>query len=120
MKSLSLFVAIFLTCATAFSQDFLKGPAAKNTKVGKASTNNLSVVFDNNPQLVKGPNSKNFKVWKKESNAIQIRTRKNINNPKGLQAKNRKVWEESNRIEVTSKAAYQLPKSMKRRKIWWH
>ena len=120
MKSSALFVAIFLTCSTGFSQDFPKGPSAKNSKSGKALAKNHSFVFDNNPQSVKGPNSKNFKVWTKGSNSIQIRTRKEINNPKGLQAKNRKVWEESEQLNVTSRAAYQLPKSMKKRKIWWH
>lgn len=120
MKRSLLILVTFLISSSVFSQDILKGPAAKNAKPGKTSSTNFSIVFDNIPTLTKGPDAKNFKVWNKESSAVVIRTRKVINNPKGLQAKNRKVWEESETNQMDSKAAYELPKSMRKRKIWWH
>jgi hypothetical protein len=120
MKRSLLILVAFLVFSASFSQDILKGPAAKNVKLWKASSSKISFVFDNSPTLTKGPAAKNFKVWNKEGSTIAIRTRKVINNPKGLQAKNRKVWEESETNQVDSKASYELPKSMRKRKIWWH
>ena len=120
MKRSLLILVAFLVSALAYGQDILKGPAAKNAKIRNATAAKMNFVFDNNPLDSKGPAAKNFKIWNKESSAVSIRTRKVINNPKGLQAKNRKVWEESESIQVDSKASYQLPKSMKKRKIWWH
>jgi hypothetical protein len=120
MKRSLLILVAFLVFSTSFSQDILKGPAAKNAKLGKASSSKISFVFDTSPTLTKGPDAKNFKVWNKEGSAVAIRTRKVINNPKGLQAKNRKVWEESETNQVDSKASYEIPKSMRKRKIWWH
>ena len=64
--------------------------------------------------------AKNFKQWNSESAKLQIRTRSEINNPKGLEAKNRKVWEKSQKIQVNSKASYIEPKSMRKKKLWWH
>lgn len=120
MRSSLLILVAFLVSSTAFSQDILKGPAAKNVKPGNISSNKINFVFDYNPTLTKGPDAKNFKVWNKESSALEIRTRKVIDNPKGLHAKNRKVWEESENKQLNSKASYELPKSMRKRKSWWH
>jgi hypothetical protein len=120
MKRSILILVAFLVSSTSFPQDILKGPAAKNAKMGKASSTKISFVFEVSPTLTKGPDAKNFKVWNKESSAVAIRTRKVFNNPKGLQAKNRKVWEESETNQVDSKAFYEMPKSMRKRKIWWH
>ena len=120
MKRSLLILVAFLVFSTSFSQDILKGPAAKNAKLGKTSSSKISFVFDTSPTLAKGPATKNFKVWNKEGSAVAFRTRKVINNPKGLLAKNRKVWEESETNQVDSKASYEIPKSMRKRKIWWH
>jgi hypothetical protein len=120
MKRSFLILVAFLVLSTSFSQDILKGPAAKNAKLGKTSSSKTSFVFDNRPTLNKGPAAKNVKVWNKEGSTVAIRTRRVINNPKGLQAKNRKVWEESGTNLVDSKASYKLPKSIRKRKIWWH
>jgi hypothetical protein len=120
MKRSLLILVAFLIPSIAFSQDILKGPAAKNAKLGKTTYPKISFVFDNSPILTKGPDAKNFKVWNKESSTLAIRTRNVITNPTGLKAKNKKVWEESETSQVDSKASYELPKSMRKRKIWWH
>ncbi len=120
MKNALILLVAFLVCSTAKSQDFLHKLPIKNAKLGKVSSAKISLVFDADPSTLKGPVSKNFKVWNKQSAALKIRTRKVINNPKGLAAKNRKVWEESESPNVSSKAAYQLPKSMRPKKVWWH
>lgn len=119
MKKLIGFLFAFLVFHSGFSQDFFKGPKAKNAVLTKSQVADFSLVFNPNPERPKGAAAKSYKVWNKESSKLQIRTRKEINNPKGLNAKNHKVWEKEE-PKVDSKAVYELPKSMKRRKSWWH
>ena len=119
MKGSLFFALTFLISAAAFSQDFLKGPAAKNAKIGKFSTANFRFVFDNNPLSPKGASAKKYNVWNRESSALAIQTRKEINNPKGLKAKNRKVWKKE-LAQVETKASYIEPKQLRKRKVWWH
>ncbi len=119
MKKLTLLLFALLIFQIGFTQDFLKGPKAKNISFAKSKTSQTSLVFYSNPERPKGVESKKFKIWNSESSKVQVRTRKVINNPKGLKAKNRKVWEEEE-IDVDSKAAYELPKSMRPKKSWWH
>ena len=119
MKGSLFFALTFLISAAAFSQDFLKGPAAKNAKIGKSSVANFSFVFDNNPVPSKGASSKKYKVWNRGNSAVAIQTRKEINNPKGLKAKNQKVWKKE-LARVETKASYIEPKELRKRKVWWH
>lgn len=119
MKKATLFSIVFLISFYSFSQDLIKGPAAKNAKVWKSNFTDFNLVFDNHPNPYKGPSKKNHKVWNKESSSLRVQTRKEINNPKGLKAKNQKVWESPEPI-LDSKAAYVLPKSMRKKKFWWH
>ena len=120
MKRSLLILVALLVPFLSFSQDILRGPAAKNAKIGKLSSMNLSLVFDNNPTRYQGPQAKNFKAWTRQDSSVPIRTRKVISHPKGLQAKSKKVWKESESNQTNSRAAYELPKSMRKRKIWWH
>lgn len=76
-------------------------------------------MFQSNPETVSGAEAKQFKSWNSESSKLRIQTRREINNPKGLKAKNRKVWEESS-LSVNSNASYVVPKTLKKRKFWWH
>lgn len=119
MKKLFFFALALLISSTAFSQDLLKGPAAKNSKIGKSSSLKFGLAFDNNPNSRKGVEAKNYKIWNKESSSIRIQTRKEINNPKGIQAKNQKVWEKE-LAPVESKATYIEPKAIRKKKFWWH
>lgn len=120
MKRSILFVAAMLVASVAFPQDFITGPSFKNAKVGKSFGPKVPVVINSNPSTLKGPVAKNYKVWNSESAKVQVRTRKVIDNPQGLQAKNPQYGINSNSVDVSSKASYVEPKSMKRRKIWWH
>ena len=120
MKKLLLFLSAFCILGFAQAQSLSKGPKAKNAKVWKTQDKSLKVVFHSSPQTLTGAEAKNFKQWNSESAKLQIRTRSEINNPKGLEAKNRKVWEESQKVQVNSKASYIEPKSMRKKKLWWH
>lgn len=120
MKRSILFVAAMLVASVAFPQDFITGPSVKNAKAGKYLSARVPVVTNSSPSTLKGPVAKNYKVWNSESAKVQVRTRKVINNPQGLQAKNPRYGINSDPIDISSKASYVEPKSMKRRKIWWH
>lgn len=120
MKRSILFAAAMLVASVAFSQDFVTGPSFKNAKAGKSFGPKVSVVTNSSPSTLKGPIAKNYKVWNSENAKVQVRTRKVIDNPKGLQAKNPRYGINSDPVDISSKASYLEPKSMKRRKIWWH
>lgn len=120
MKRSILFVAAMLVASVAFPQDFVTGPSFKNAKPGKSLGPNVPVATNSSPSAMKGPVAKNYKVWNSESSKVQVRTRKVIDNPKGLQAKDPRYGINSNPVDISSKASYLEPKSMKRRKIWWH
>lgn len=120
MKRSILFLAAMLVASVAFSQDFITGPSVKIAKLGKSLSARVPVVTISNPSTLKGPVAKNFKVWNSESAKVQVRTRKVINNPQGLQAKNPRYGINSGPVDNSSKASYVEPKSMKKRKIWWH
>ncbi len=119
MKKLSTLIVALLLFQVAYSQEFLKGPKAKNTSFEQIDGPKNPLVFYSNPERPKGVKSKKYKVWNSESSKIQVRTRKVINNPKGLKAKNRKVWEEDEPV-VDTKASYVLPRSERPKKFWWH
>lgn len=120
MKRSILFAAAMLVASVAFPQDFVTGPSFKNAKAGKSFGPKVSVVTNSSPSTLKGPIAKNYKVWNSENAKVQVRTRKVIDNPKGLQAKNPRYGINSDPVDISSKASYLEPKSMKRRKIWWH
>ncbi|EAZ80262.1 hypothetical protein [Algoriphagus machipongonensis] len=119
MKRPFLFLAAMLIAISSYSQN-LTGPKAKNAKISEKTKNSIAVVYYDQPQDLKGPAAKNAKIWDKSGKLWGISTRKNINNPKGLKAKNRKVWEDPEFAATGSKASYKLPKSMRKRKFWWH
>lgn len=120
MKRSILVVAAMLVASVAFPQDFVTGPSYKNAKPGKSLGPDVPVVTNSSPSALKGPVAKNYKVWNSESAKVQVRTRKVIDNPKGLQAKNPRDGIKSDPVDISSKASYLEPKSMKKRKIWWH
>ncbi len=120
MKNFFFFAISFFISISLYGQDFPKGSTLKYSRLDTSSDTGIRLVIEENREVSKGPAAKNSSIWNKESALIGIQTRKIINNPKGLEAKNRKVWEDYEVIQVESKAAYELPKSMKRRKIWWH
>lgn len=120
MKRSILCFAAMLIASVAFPQDFITGPSAKNAQSGKSLGPKLPVVTNSSPSPLKGPLAKNYKVWNSESAKVQVRTRKVIDNPKGLQAKNPRYGVSSSSGNISSKASYVEPKSMRMRKIWWH
>jgi len=77
-------------------------------------------VTNSNPSSLKGLLPKNYKVWNSESAKVQVRNRKVIDNPQGLQAKNPRYGVNPFSENISSKASYVMPKSMRMRKIWWH
>ncbi len=109
-----------LIASVAFPQDFLTGPSVKNAIPGKSLFPKISVVTNSSPTSLKGPVAKNFKIWNSESAKMQVRTRKVIDNPKGLQAKNPQYGVKVSPQNISSKASFVEPKSMRMRKIWWH
>ncbi|MDF2157609.1 hypothetical protein [Algoriphagus sp. CAU 1675] len=120
MRKFSVLIVALMLSAASFGQESQTGPAAKNAKPWNSEKKTLNVVFQAEPAIVTGADARKHKLWNSERASLQIRTRKEVNNPKGLEAKNRKVWEESGRRTVNSKASYALPKTMKKKKIWWH
>ncbi|WP_297335946.1 hypothetical protein [Algoriphagus sp.] len=120
MKKTLLLAATLVIGGFSYGQNLSKGPKAKNQKVWeKRGDGNVLLAFES-PQFEQGIKAKSSKFWMGESETIKIQTRKEINNPKGLEAKNQKVWQNSNQISVNSKASYIEPKSLRKKKIWWH
>lgn len=119
MKKSLLAIAAFMVLGITEAQDLPKGPKAKNAKVWNSNKKSLPVMYQSNPETVSGADAKQFKTWNSESSKLRIQTRREINNPKGLEAKNRKVWEEGT-LRVNSNASYVVPKTLKKRKFWWH
>jgi len=120
MKRSILFLAAMLLASVSFPQDFITGPSFKNTQPGKSFGPRVPVVTNSSPSSLKGPLAKNYKVWNSESAKVQVRTRKVIDNPQGLQAKNPRYGGNLSPTNISSKASYVEPKSMRMRKIWWH
>lgn len=120
MKRSIVFVAAMLITSVAFPQDFITGPSVKNAQSGKSLGPRVPVVTNSSPSSLKGPVAKNYRVWNSESAKVQVRTRKVIDNPQGLQAKNPRYGENPSSENISSKASYVMPKSMRMRKVWWH
>lgn len=120
MKKLAFIFSAMLFAMTAYSQDFLMGPKAKNATVGKSFGPKITLVHDSAPSSLQGPVAKNSEIWMgKPSKKLKVGFRETIDNPKGLQAKNSRPWERKTTIP-NSKAVYEEPKSMKPKKVWIH
>jgi hypothetical protein len=119
MKKLTLLISAMVLSTFAFSQDILMGPKAKNLEPGKLRGPKITIVHPSSPATLQGPEAKNAGALFGNSSArakVNFRDTKNL--PKGLAAKNSKPWD--SKSTVTSKAAFEEDKSMKRRKYWWH
>ncbi|MCS5490412.1 hypothetical protein [Algoriphagus limi] len=120
MKKGIFLLSLFLLFGFAYGQNLSTGPAAKNQAAWEKNKKNTVVYFDANPENAQGIEAKNSKTWNQNSSKLKIRTRKEIHNPKGLEAKNWKPWKEYSAKNTNSKAAYIIPKGMRKKKIWFH
>lgn len=119
MKRSILFVAAMLVASVAFSQD-VTGPSVKNAKAGSSILPKVPVVTTNSPSDLQGPEAKNQKLGRSAGAKVKVRTRKVIDNPTGLDAKNPRFRTDLEKVDTTTKAAYVEPKTMRKRRSWWH
>ncbi|NVK53640.1 MAG: hypothetical protein HWD85_11960 [Flavobacteriaceae bacterium] len=120
MKKGLFLLSAFLLFGYSFGQNSETGPTAKNQAVWDKNPKSPMVFVDATPESTTGIGAKNFKAWNKESAKIKIRTGKEIQNLKGLDAKSWKPWKEYAAKNTNSKAAYIIPKGLRKKKIWFH
>jgi len=119
MKKLTLFISAMLVTTLVFSQDILMGPKAKNLEPGKLRGPKITLLHQSNPATLQGPEAKNSRtMYGKSAGKLQVGFRDTKNLPKGLAAKNSNPWDR--KTTVSSKAAFEPDKTMKRKKYWWH
>jgi hypothetical protein len=119
MKRSILYVAVMLVSSVALAQD-MTGPSVKNAKAGSSIFPQVPVVTANSPSALQGPEAKNQKLVRFVGAKVKVRTRKIIDNPTGLEAKNPKFRTHLDKADTITKATYEEPKTMRKRKFWWH
>jgi hypothetical protein len=119
MKNMTLLISAMFFSSLAFSQDILMGPKAKNLEPGKLRGPQIALVHQSAPLTLQGPEAKNSSaMFGKSAGKLKVGFRDTKDIPKGLAAKNSNPWDR--KTTVSSKAAFEEDKTMKRRKYWWH
>jgi hypothetical protein len=119
MKRSILFVSAMLFTSVALAQD-VTGPSVKNAKAGSSIFPKVPVVTANSPSELQGPEAKNQKMGRSAGVKVKVRTRKVIDNPTGLDAKNPRFRTDLEKADTTTRASYEEPKTMRKRRSWWH
>lgn len=120
MKKWTILIPLFFILSSGYSQNFLTGPKAKNAHLAPKSKLKVTIWHDSKTSPIQGPIAKNTEVWMEESaRKFKVGFRDEVNNPQGLKAKNKNPWD-TPASKVSTKASYQLPKSMRPKKGWIH
>ena len=120
MKKISFFLLALSLANTAHAQEISPSFKAKNGLLGKSKALKIPFVTQGSKLEPKGPKAKNKSPWAKnleKGSPIEFTSGESVLT--GPQAKNAKP-KKKKEPQVSTKAAYQEPKSMRPRKRWIH
>lgn len=120
MKKISFFLIAISFASLSFAQDMSASPQVKNGLFGKFKALKFTIATQTRELSEKGPRAKNKVPQRKGfensfSNLVSLEQATS----KGPRSKNSKPGKQKE-LKVSTKAAYQEPKSMRPRKRWFH